>query len=106
MRIPRRGAEAAVPEQDLDGAQIGPCLEEVGSKAVPEGMHGDRLAEARAGSCELTGMPYGVWRDGPIGISAGEQVLTGPDRVPVLAEDRQEPWREHDVAIFLPLGLA
>ena len=33
--IERRGVELGVPEQDLDGAEVGAGLEQVGGEAVP-----------------------------------------------------------------------
>ena len=34
MKVPSRGFQAAMPQQDLDGAQIGARLEQMGGKAV------------------------------------------------------------------------
>ena len=49
---PRRGcrppwSEAAVPEQDLDGPEVGAGLQQVGGEAVPQGVDSDVLAQAR-----------------------------------------------------------
>ena len=47
MEVAGGGAEAAVPEQDLDGPEVGAGLEQVGGEAVPQGVHSDVLAQAR-----------------------------------------------------------
>ena len=41
------GARAVVAEQDLDGPQVGAGLEQVGGEAVPQGVDGDVLLQAR-----------------------------------------------------------
>ena len=44
--------------------------------------------------------------DRPVGLASGEEVRPGPVGLPVLAEDRQQPRREHHVAVLVPLALA
>ena len=45
-----------VPEQDLDGAEIGSCFEQMRRKAVPQGMRMDMLVlQASANSGPLAG---------------------------------------------------
>ena len=52
------GLEVAVPEQDLDGADVGAGFEEVGGEAVAEGVDGDVLAQA--GGCVRPGRRPGA----------------------------------------------
>ena len=51
-------------------------------------------------------MSHAPGGDGPIGRGAGEEEVARPGGLPVGAEDLQQPRREHDVAILLPLALA
>ena len=106
MEVAGGGAEAAVPEQDLDGPQVGAGLEQVGGEAVPQSVHMNVLAQARGRQRALADHLDGAWADRLVGLTPWEEVGPGPVSCPVLAQDRQQPWREHDVAILLPLGLA
>ena len=45
MEVSRRGAEAAMAEQDLDGPQVGAVLQQVGGEAVAQGVDGDVLVQ-------------------------------------------------------------
>ena len=47
MGVDRRGAKAAVAEQDLDDPDVGAGLQQVGGEAVPQGVDGDMLAQPR-----------------------------------------------------------
>ena len=95
------------PEQDLDGPQVGAVLEQVGGEAVSEGVHGDVLVQpdgaARRPADLAARLPEVIGRSGR---RSGEEAVAGPDGLPVVAEDLQQPRREHDVAILLPLALA
>ena len=44
--------------------------------------------------------------DRPVGVAAGEEAGLGASRLPVGAEERQQPGREHDVAVLVALALA
>ena len=102
----RRGAEVAVPEQDLDRPHIGAGLEQVGGEAVAQRMGADVLGQARGPHGRPADPLHGGMGDGPIGFPAGEQVGAGPDDLPVAAEEGQEARREHDLAILAALALA
>ena len=100
------GAEAVVPEQDLDRAEVGTGLEQVGGEAVSQGMHMDVLAQSRS----LQGTPAdhldGARADRPVGLAPREEVRLGPVLRPVRAGDGQESRREHHVAVLVSLALA
>ena len=94
-------------QQDLDGPQVGAGLEQVGREAVAQGVDGDVLVQAGG----LAGTVADLAVRSPVvmgrsGVGAGEEEVTGPDGLPVGAEDLQQPRREHDVAILLALALA
>src|SRR6266851_4323303 len=48
MEVTGRGFQAAMPQQDLDGAQIGARLEQMGRKAVAQRMRRDLLGDSSA----------------------------------------------------------
>src|SRR5438094_7708059 len=53
--IERRGVEPGVTEQHLDDADIDVLLEQVGGKAVPQGMQRDRFVDLRHLGSGVTG---------------------------------------------------
>ena len=94
-------------EQDLDGPEVGAGLQQMGGEAVPQGVDGDVLAQARG--LARPGTHFRAPRCAVIGSIrdvTGEEPVGRPDRLPVLAEDREQSGREHDVAVLVPLGLA
>ena len=65
--VDRGGRQPAVAEQDLEDADVGPGLEQMGGEAVPQGVDGDRFRQAgrrtatRQAACSvavLTGLPW------------------------------------------------
>src|SRR5260370_39358945 len=48
MEVTGRGFQAAMPQQDLDGAQIGTRLEQMGREGVPKRMGRDLLGDSSA----------------------------------------------------------
>src|SRR6516225_4407647 len=63
------------------------------------------LAEARGRQRTLTDQLDGASADRLIGLPSGEEIGAGPVSRPVLTEDHQQPWREHHVAVLVPLAL-
>src|SRR5262249_48111826 len=106
MEVPGRGAEAAMAQEGLDGPQVGAVLEQMGGEAMSQGMNSHVLVQAAALTCGPAGAVHGPGGEGLIGPGSGEEIITGPDRLPILAQDLQQPRREPDEAILLPLGLA
>ena len=45
--IARGGRQPAMAEQDLDDADVGARFQQMGGEAVAQGVHRDRLAQAR-----------------------------------------------------------
>src|SRR5439155_19820113 len=72
MEVAGGGAEAVVPEQDLDGAEVGTGLEQVSGGAVPQGMHMNVLAQARGLQGTLADHLDGARADRPVGQASGE----------------------------------
>jgi hypothetical protein len=57
MGIYLRGAQIAVPQQQLHHAQIGPVIDQVRRKSVSQNMRRDRLGDTRDCSMLLDSMP-------------------------------------------------
>ena len=104
MEVHRRGLQAAVAEEELDGPEIGPCLEEVRGEAMPQRMRPDTLLHP--------GLLPGLG-DGPLDRGDGERRLGGPPGeeplwrpvgLPVGAELPQKRGREGDVAVLAALA--
>jgi hypothetical protein len=100
------GLEVAVSEEDLNGADVGASFEEVGGEAMAEGMGGDVLVEAGGLGGAGADVADGLLDEGTAGDVAGEEPFFGLSGFPILAEDGQEPGREHDVAVLATLALA
>jgi hypothetical protein len=58
VQISGRGLEIFVPEQHLDGAQVGACLEQMRGPAVTQRVRSDALADAGATRCFDYDVPY------------------------------------------------
>src|SRR3954469_2130225 len=69
MEVAGGGAEAVVPEQDLDGAEVGTGLEQVGGEAMPQRMHMHVLAQARGRQGTLTDHLDGTHTDRTVGVA-------------------------------------
>ena len=83
--ISRRGAQIAMPEQQLDGAQIGAGLQQMNREGVAQRMRRDRLADAAPlrASRQVRSMVSGR----PAGRAiAGEQPLSGMGALPIVPE--------------------
>ena len=95
-----------MPEQDLDGADVGAGLEQVGGEAVPQGVDGDVLAQP-GGAGGLDADPvHRAGGDGAARDVAGEEPVGRAGGLPVVAEQGQQPRREHHVAVPAALALA
>ena len=53
-RTQRRCVQLLMPEQNLDHPDIGLLLQEMGGKAVPQGVNTDTLGDAGACRCQAT----------------------------------------------------
>src|SRR5246127_1053930 len=109
--IERGRVELLVTEQNLDDANVGLLLQEMGGKAVPQGMNTDTFGDA--------GTPRGqandaveLARTGMLPAVAGKQPgLTGrhPSLLargaPPFAQQLEKVGRENDIPILLPLAL-
>src|SRR5262249_41956210 len=109
--VKRCGVKLLVSEQNLDDADIGLLLQEVGGKAVPQRMNADTLGDAGTPRCQAND-PMHLARTRMLPAVAGKQPgLIG--RHPALLARNAPPFmqyleqdgRENDVPILLALAL-
>ncbi len=92
-------------EQQLDGADVGARFQQVDGEGMSQRMGRDRFANATKAMGPLASFRYGVPADMPVRNVAGKEPVRGPFHAPPIAQDLQQSWGEHDVAIFLSLTL-
>ena len=104
MGITQGGADGAVAQEDLQDADVGAGLQQMGGKAVAQGVHGDLLCQA--------GLPDDLAQNGAhcrggdmtLGFLSREQILSlRPHGLIILAQQHQEALSQHDIAILLTL---
>src|SRR6201993_3415705 len=105
--VERRRVEFLVPEQNLDDANVGLLLQEMGGEAVPQRMNADTLGDAGTPRCQAND-PMQLTRARMLPAVTGKQPgLTG--RHPALLARNAPPFvqyleqdgRENDVPILL-----
>jgi hypothetical protein len=95
-----------VSEEELDAAQIGAELEEVGGKGVTEDVRRGGLGETGLLRRESQGIAHRLARDASMAVVAGKQERPcGTAASPVRAELGQQPWAERHVALASPLAV-
>src|SRR5580700_6319409 len=104
-QILRRGAETAMAEQQLDGAQIGAGFQQMHREGVAQRMRGNRLADAAQQPHCPAGVFDGGWIDRLAGSSAGKQPLSWTGAVPIVPQYIEELGRQHDVAVLAAFAL-
>src|SRR6266566_4221402 len=73
MEVARRSFQAAVSQQDLDGAQIRARLQQMGSEAVAKRMWADLLGDSSSADGIPKNREDGVITDRFVGSFAGEE---------------------------------
>src|SRR6202035_4723984 len=97
-----RGSQTAMTQQQLNGAHVRSGFEQVCCKTVPKGMRGDRFGNPATLMRLLAGYLHRVAADATVDSITRKEPLLGPVNWPPGAEDLQQLWGEHDIAIFLP----
>ena len=97
-----------MPEQNLDSAQIGAGLQQMGRPTVAERMRGDSFADASPTRGLATCNPdrlvrNGLFRSAP-GIAAWKQVGLGLAPTPVFPQSFQQRRTQRQVTIFAALA--
>src|SRR6266481_6368652 len=109
--VERRRVELLVSEQHLDDPDIGLLLQEMGGKAVPQGMNTDALGNA--GPCRRqANEPVELARTHMLPAVAGKQPgLAGSHPsllaryAPPVAQQLEKVRRENDIPVLLALAL-
>src|SRR5208283_1164301 len=70
---------------------------------VPQGMRRDWFANTATPTRLLARLLYGGLADMVIGLIAREEPPLGSIHSPPVAQDLQQLWRKHDIAIYAPL---
>jgi hypothetical protein len=100
-----RGVELGVTKQHLDDADVDVLLQKVSGEAVPQGVQRDALVDLRhlgggmTGAIELAG-GHRLRR-----IAAREQPALRSRRLPPGAQQVEQVWRQHDVAVLAAFAL-
>ena len=110
MQIDRRFLQVAMPQQHLDGAQVGAGFEQMRGKAVAQSVGMDVLVfKAGAFGGLLTGVPENLGGDRMtrrMPSVAGKQPVGGLalQPAPVDAKGIEQLRAEHDIAVLAPLA--
>ena len=105
LGIERRRVDLGMAEQDLDQANIGILLEQVGGKTVPQRVRRHGLLDPGHAGGGVNGAIELPRRHRQHRITAGEQPERRPgDPIPV-AQQVQQPGGEHRKAILAALAL-
>src|SRR5271167_4033029 len=109
MQVLGSGLQVAVPEQNLDGAQIGARLQQVGRPTVAQRVRGDAFTDAGAArglaACDPDGLVRNRLIESPLEVACGEQVESGLPPTPVLAQGFQQGWTQRQIPILAALAL-
>src|ERR1017187_543631 len=104
MQILGSSFQIAVPEQNLDGAQIGARLQQVGRPTVAQRVRGNAFADASTVRGFVACNPDSLVRDGLFGsapgIAARKQVGLGLAPTPVFPQSLQQRGTERQIAIL------
>src|SRR3954462_6216815 len=92
-------------EQHLDDADVSTGFEQMSSKAVAQGMDGDRLIEFGRRPRDAAGGLQYARIERPAVILAGKQPMRRSCFPPVGAQYNEELRRQHDVAVAAALAL-
>jgi hypothetical protein len=86
-------------KQDLDGAHVGTGFQQMDGKCVPKGMRCDRFGDIATLMRPLASLLYGESADVAADSITREEPPFGLVRSPPGAQDFEQLWGEHDIAI-------
>src|SRR6266852_4142615 len=110
MQVDRRFLKVAMSQQHLDGAQVGSSFEQMGGKAVTQGMGMDVLVFKPSALCgALAGCPKNLGGDRitrRVPSVAGKQPVgrLAPQPAPIDAQCLEQLRAEHDVTVLATLA--
>ena len=100
-----------MPEQDLDGPDVGSGFEQVGRETMAQSMDRNAFTQARGFAHGFARHMHWFGRHRTIRVLARKEPGTGtklrssPTGLPILSKEIQQPRGEHDVAVLASLGL-
>ena len=108
MEVEARGAQARVPQQQLDAAQVNAGFEQMGREVVTKQMGINSLGQLGGVARLAADMGRGAPNpgDGRGDAVPGKEPRFELIELPVAPQQRQEVRGEHHQAIALPLALA
>src|SRR5829696_3088424 len=104
LGVTGRRLQVAVAEHHLDDANVGPTLQKVGGKAVPQRMGGHMLADPRPLPSGAACCLESSGADMTARFLAWEQPQAGPCPLPIATENVEQARRQHRVPV--PAALA
>ena len=105
VQVAHGRADGVVPKPALDDGQRDPGLEQLAGIAMAKGMNPAGLADAGTVLGALVDARGRLTAHRAVQRSGGKQPALRPVTAPVLAQMRQQPRRERDVAVLAPLAL-
>src|SRR5215470_7006589 len=102
--VKRRRVKFLVPEQNLDDANVGLLLQEMGGEAVSQRMNADTLGDAGTPRCQAND-PMQLARTRMLPAVAGRQPALLARNAPPFVQYLEQDGRENDVPILLALAL-
>src|SRR3954447_6053718 len=99
LGVPGRRRQLDVPEQDLDNPDVGPALQKMSGKTVPERVGRDGLADPRLSPGSPAGGLQGPGADRRAGFLAWKQPQTGPRPPPISAKNAEQARRQHRITV-------
>ena len=100
VQVDRSSVEAAVPEQHLDGLQIGSGLQQMSGKTVTQHMGTDPFGQSSPASCLLTDSLHRAFGESRAVLFSGKQPTGRLISLPVHPKLPQQCLRERSVAVF------
>src|SRR4051794_22147117 len=88
-----------MPKQDLNDPDVGPALQKMSGKTVPERVGRDGLADPRLSPGNPAGGLQGPGADRRAGFLAWKQPQTGPRPPPISAKNAEQAWRQHRITV-------
>src|SRR5215472_18110684 len=103
MQVNQSVFQAGVPEQDLDGAQVGARVQQMGGATVTQTVWGQALADASSPGSLMTSQPHDVGGDGDVGTAvvhgSGEEIGFRFHPPPIDSESLEQCRTERHFAI-------
>ena len=103
-QISGRSSQAAMTQQQLNCAHVGARFQQMHGKRVPQGMRCDRFGNRATPARLLARILDGWSADMGVGLIAREEPFLGSIHSPPLAQDLQQLWREHNIAVYSPFA--